>query len=83
MHDDIWTLTNMATKIGSSTFYTWGLKSIHWSYIIHTCFPIIASNMVHLKFKLPCNKCENVYVSEGDVTLNLNDDSSWKRYVES
>ena len=35
-------VTSMDRKIGSSTFYTWGLKSIH---NIHTCFPIIASNV--------------------------------------
>ena len=45
IHDDDWTFTSMDTKIDSRTFYTWGLKSIHWSYIIHTCFPIIASNV--------------------------------------
>ena len=34
----------MDTKIGSPTFYTWGLKSIYYSYSFHTYFPIIASN---------------------------------------
>ena len=36
----------MDVKIGSPIFYTWGLKPIHQSYSIHTCFPIIASNVV-------------------------------------
>ena len=35
----------MDAKIGSPTFYTWGLKSIHESYNIHTFFPIIASSV--------------------------------------
>ena len=42
--DDDWTFTSMDTNICSPTFYTWGLKSIHWSYTIHTCFRIVASN---------------------------------------
>ena len=29
-------------------FYTWRLKSIHYSYNIHTCFPIIVSNVLWL-----------------------------------
>ena len=46
IHIDDWTFTSMDAKIGSPTFYTWGLKSINWSYNIHTCFPIIASNAI-------------------------------------
>ena len=29
IHDEDWTFTSMDTKIGSPTFHTWGLKSIH------------------------------------------------------
>ena len=43
IHDDDKTFA-MDTKIDSSTVYTWDSKSLHLSYNIHTCFPIIASN---------------------------------------
>ena len=39
----------MDIKIGSPTFYTLSLKSIH---NINTCFPIIASNAVDLEVLL-------------------------------
>ena len=40
----------METEIGSPTFYNWHIKSIHKPTIIHTWFPIIASNdlSIHL-----------------------------------
>ena len=47
MHDGGWTFTDIDTKNGSPTFYIRGLKSVHFSYIIHT-FPIIASNKTPL-----------------------------------
>ena len=45
IHDDNWTFTSMDTEIGCPIFYTWDLKSFHYSYNIHTYFPIIASNV--------------------------------------
>ena len=39
----------VGTKIGSPTFYTWGLKSIYQSHNIHSCFPIIDSNEDRLR----------------------------------
>ena len=36
-------LLSWIQKTVSPTFYTWGLKSIHYGYNIHTCFPIIAT----------------------------------------
>ena len=44
MHDDDWTFTSMDAKIGSPTCHTSGLKSIQWSYNIHTYLSVIASN---------------------------------------
>ena len=41
IHNYDWSLTSMDTKIGSPTFYTWGLKSVH---NINTRFAIIPSN---------------------------------------
>ena len=38
--DLIW--TSIDVKIGSPTFHTWGLRSNHQNYNIHTHFPIIA-----------------------------------------
>ena len=52
IYDDVWTFTSMDTIIGSSTFYIWGLKFIHQSYNIHTCFPIIAGNEWNSNFNV-------------------------------
>ena len=49
----------MDTKNGSPTFYTWGFKFIHYSYNIHTCFPItVLLVMVNIKIdqlKIQCD----------------------------
>ena len=45
MHDDVCAFTSWVTKIGSPTFYSWGLKSTHQAYNIQTFFRMIVSNV--------------------------------------
>ena len=49
MHDDDWAFASMDAKIGDPTFHTWGLKSIQYSYNIHTYLSVIASNALNRK----------------------------------
>ena len=50
-------------KIGSPTLYSWGSKSIHWSYNIHTCFPMIATSDVEVIIVLNLI-CSNTILAE-------------------
>ena len=93
IHDDDWTFTNMDTKIGSPTFYSWCLIFIHYSYSIHTCFPIITSNanLVFLKFtrinsQIPfwfltvqSKKCTEILFSTRENFLHV---EAWRDHID-